>query len=105
MLLTDGYAAYERYAERTGITHARCWAHTRRNLERAKDIEPAAVASIQSLVVTCRLHEIDPYDYLVDVLQRSDRHPAAEVELLTPRLWKQHFAGNPLRSDLHSLLG
>jgi len=217
VLLTDGYAAYARYAERTGITHAQCWAHTRRTLERAKDIEPAAVAealsrigelyaceaairtqkltaaakrdyrlayakpaldaffdwaeqqlahaallpsnpltkalhyalerrdglsvylddpevpidtnhleralrpiplgrknwlfcwsevgaeavaTIQSLIVTCRLHDIDPYDYLVDVLQRIDRHPAAEVHLLTPRLWKQRFADNRLRSDL-----
>jgi hypothetical protein len=222
VLVTDGYAAYERYAERTGITHAQCWAHTRRTLERAKDIEPAAVAealarigelyvceaairaqhltdeakrayrlthakpvvdaffdwgeaqlahaallpsnpltkalhyalerreglrvyltdpdvpidtnhleralrpiplgrknwlfcwseigaeavaTIQSLIVTCRLHDIDPYEYLVDVLQRIDRHPAAEVHLLIPRLWKQRFADNPLRSDLHSRCG
>jgi hypothetical protein len=61
------------------------------------------VTTLQSLIVTCRLHEIDPYDYLVDVLQRIDRHPAAEVEQLTPRLWKQLFADNPLRSDLHRL--
>lgn len=222
VLLSDGYAAYARYAERTGITHAQCWAHTRRTFERAKDIEPnavaealsrigelyaceaairaqnlsgeakrdyrlthakpvveaffdwaeqqleqaallpsnpltkalnyalerreglsvfltdaevpidtnhleralrpipmgrknwlfcwsevgaEAVATIQSLIVTCRLHDIDPYDYLVDVLQRIDRHPACDVHLLTPRLWKQHFANNPLRSDLHSLPG
>jgi transposase len=32
---------------------------------------------------------------------RHGRHPAAEVHLLIPRLWKQHFADNPLRSDLH----
>jgi len=222
VLLTDGYAAYERYTERTGITHAQCWAHTRRGVERAKDLEPAAVAealarigelyaceaaireqnltgtakrayrlthakpvaeaffdwaeqplthaallpsnpltkalhyalerraglsvylsdpdvpidtnhleralrpipmgrrnwlfcwsevgaeavaTLQSLIVTCRLHDIDPYDYLVDVLQRIDRHPASQVHLLTPRLWKQHFADNPLRSDLHRLTG
>jgi transposase len=222
VLLTDGYTAYARYAERTGITHAQCWAHTRRTLERAKDIEPEAVAealarigelyaceahirdrqllgeaklqyrqvhakpvidaffawaeekiqhaallpsnpltkalhyalerreslsvylsdpevpidtnhleralrpipmgrknwlfcwsevgaeavaTIQSLIVTCRLHDIDPYDYLVDVLQRIDCHPASEVHLLIPRLWKQHFADSPLRSDLHNRHG
>ena len=44
VLLTDGYAAYARYAEHTGITHAQCWVYTRRAVERAKDIEPAAVA-------------------------------------------------------------
>jgi len=56
------------------------------------------VGVIQSLLTTCKLHGIDPYTYLVDVLQRIDRHPAKDVHLLTPRLWKQHFADNPLRS-------
>jgi hypothetical protein len=55
---------------------------------------------IYSLIASCRLPGIDPYMYLVDVLQRIDTHPAFEVHLLTPRLWKQHFADNPLRSDL-----
>jgi transposase len=61
------------------------------------------VGIFQSLLVTCRMHGVNPYDYLVDVLQRIDRLPASQVHLLTPRLWKQHFADNPLRSPLHSL--
>ena len=61
------------------------------------------VGIVQSLIVTCRLHQIDPYDYLVDVLQRVGEHPAARVHELTPRLWKHHFADNPLRSALHNL--
>lgn len=56
---------------------------------------------VQSLIATCRLHGIDPYTYLVDVLQRVGEHPASRVAELTPRLWKQHFANNPLRSDLY----
>lgn len=59
------------------------------------------VGIIQSLIVTCRLHGLDPYTYLVDVLQRVSQHPASRVAELTPRLWKEHFAANPLRSDLH----
>lgn len=59
------------------------------------------VGIVQSLIVTCRLHGIDPYDYLVDVLQRVADHPASRVAELTPRHWKQKFAANPLRSDLH----
>ena len=59
------------------------------------------VGIIQSLIVTCRLHRLDPYTYLVDVLQRVGEHPASRVAELTPRLWQQHFAANPLRSDLH----
>jgi transposase len=61
------------------------------------------VGIIQSLLASCRLQGVDPYVYLVDVLQRVDTHPAFEVQLLTPRLWKQHFADNPLRSDLDRL--
>jgi hypothetical protein len=220
VLLSDGYTAYAHYAAKTGITHAQCWAHTRRHLFDAQGAEPQAAAHaldligalyevearireqnltaarkldyrlihakpiveqffawvnqtfeaqgllpsnpltkalayarerrlglevyltdpdvpidtnhleralraipmgrrawlfswtelgakyvgiVQSLIVTCRLHQIDPYDYLVDVLQRVGQHPASQVDLLTPRLWKQHFAANPLRSALHDL--
>jgi len=34
------------------------------------------VGIAQSLIATCRLHDIDPYIYLVDVLQRVGQHPA-----------------------------
>ena len=59
------------------------------------------VGILQSLITTCRLHAINAYDYLVDVLQRIDRHPASDVASLTPRLWQQQLADQPLRSDLH----
>jgi hypothetical protein len=58
------------------------------------------VGQIQSLITTCALHGVDPYTYLVDVLQRIDTHPFSAVEQLIPRLWKQHFAAAPLRSLL-----
>jgi len=58
------------------------------------------VGQIQSLLSTCVLHGVDPYTYLVDVLQRIDTHPFSAVDQLTPRLWKQHFADAPLRSLL-----
>ncbi|KKM65330.1 hypothetical protein LCGC14_1492380 [marine sediment metagenome] len=53
---------------------------------------------IQSLISTCKLHNINPYTYLVDVLQRISQHPASEVADLTPRLWKTRFADTPLRA-------
>lgn len=61
------------------------------------------VGIVQSLLATCRLHDINPYDYLVDVLQRVGQHPALMVHQLTPRIWKQVFAANPLGSDLYNL--
>lgn len=220
VLLSDGYEAYSAYAKKTGVTHAQCWVHCRRNYFEAQAAEPQVAAEalrqigalykieedirekklsgeakrlhrlthskplvekffawvdqqfesqgflpsnpltqalayarerrdglkvflgdpdvpmdtnhlerslrpvplgrrnwlfcwtevgaqhagiVQSLIVTCRLHGIDPYTYLVDVLQRVGQHPAARVAELTPRLWKQHFAANPLRSTLHGL--
>lgn len=60
------------------------------------------VGIVQALLTTCKLHGVNPYDYLVDVLQRVGQHPASQVHELTPRLWKQHFAANPLRSVLHN---
>ena len=58
------------------------------------------IGVIQSLLVTCRLHDVNPYIYLVDVLQRISEHPASRVSELTPRVWKDTFASNPLVSDL-----
>ena len=59
------------------------------------------IGIIQSLLVTCKLYDINPYTYLVDVLQRVSHQPASKVEELTPRIWKEKFASNPLRSDLY----
>lgn len=67
-----------------------CWA----------EIGAEQVGLIQGLLVTCRLHGVNPHTYLVDVLQRVGQHPASRVIELTPRLWKKMFANNPLRSDV-----
>jgi transposase len=64
------------------------------------EVGAECVGIVQSLLATCRLQDVDTYTYLVDVLQRVDDHPVAEVAKLTPRLWKTHFAGDPLRSDV-----
>jgi len=58
------------------------------------------VGIIQSLIATCKLHGVDVYTYLVDVLQRVSQHPARDVIDLTPRVWKTKFADNPMRSDI-----
>jgi len=218
VLLSDGYGAYDAFARKLGITNAQCWAHSRRGIFEARNVEPKAAGQaleqiaalykieehirerklngpakrlhrlthskplvdkfftwvdqqfeqlgllpsnpltqalayvrerraglsvfledpfvaidtnhieralrpiptgrknwlfcwtevgarhtgiVQSLIATCRLQGIDPYTYLVDVLQRVGQHPAARVAELTPRRWKTLFADNPLRSDLH----
>ncbi|BBP43102.1 transposase [Thiosulfativibrio zosterae] len=58
------------------------------------------VGIIQSLITTCKLHDINPYTYLTDVLLRINQHPAKDIIQLTPRVWKATFAHNPLKSEL-----
>jgi transposase len=58
------------------------------------------VGIIQSLLSTCRLHGVDPYRYLVDVLQRISIHPAKDVIDLTPRVWKTKFADSAFVSHI-----
>ena len=60
----------------------------------------ARVGAIQSLLVTCQMQGVNPYTYLVDVLERVDGHPGKRAIELTPSVWKELFADNPLRSDL-----
>ena len=61
------------------------------------------VGIIQSLISTCKLHDINPHTYLIDVLQRISLLPASQIEELTPRLWKRHFAESPLTSPLERI--
>jgi transposase len=50
-LLCDGHEAYLHYARVTqDVTHAQCWAHTRRYFERAESAEPQAVAEALALI-------------------------------------------------------
>jgi len=61
------------------------------------------VGIIQSLISSCIMQDIDPYVYLVDVLQRVQIHPANQVYQLTPRNWKLLFANNPMLGPLDSM--
>ena len=56
------------------------------------------VGIIQSLITTCVLQGVDPYMYLVDVLQRIAIHPQREIADLTLRLWKERFAKQAMPS-------
>ncbi len=59
-LLTDGAAAYERFArERAELVHAQCWSHTRRMFVKAEEAEPAAVA--EALELIGRLYEVEAH--------------------------------------------
>lgn len=46
-------------------------------------------AILCSLVNTCKAHQINPFAYLRDVIDRISTHPASRVDELTPRIWKE----------------
>lgn len=46
-------------------------------------------ATLYSLLATCRLHEIDSFAYLRDLLEQLPTHPLAELATLTPLAWKR----------------
>ena len=72
----------------------------RNGLFASSEVGAQRIGIIQSLLVTCRLHEVDACTYLVDGLQRISVHPAKRAIELTPRMWKSLFADAPMRSDL-----
>jgi transposase len=73
------------YAER-GL---RIFALGRKNFLFAGHIEGAQnLAVLQSIVSTCRLHGVNPYEYIKDLLIRMQTHPAARIDELMPWNWK-----------------
>lgn len=57
-LLTDGYAAYARFAEKTeGVDHAQCWAHSRRKFIEAEDSDPTTIAEALAFIGSIYRHE------------------------------------------------
>ena len=48
-------------------------------------------AILFSLVVSCKLHGVDPFAYFRDVLMRIHTHPTGRIAELTPRHWQDRF--------------
>ncbi|HEX7477320.1 MAG TPA: IS66 family transposase [Polyangiales bacterium] len=82
------------YAER-GL---RIFALGRKNFLFAGHVEGAQnLAVLQSVVSTCRLHGVNPYEYIKDLLLRMQTHPAVRVDELMPWCWKP-----PPGADAHA---
>jgi transposase len=45
-------------------------------------------AMFYSLLATCKNHNVNPYDWLVDVLTRINDHPIKKIDELLPQNWK-----------------
>lgn len=68
-LQTDGYVVYDKYARNKNITHLACWAHARREFEKALDNDKPraekALTLIQKLYAverSAKEQELDPID-------------------------------------------
>lgn len=46
-------------------------------------------ATIYSLIACCKLNDVDPYEYITDVLQRISNHNHLQIEELLPHKWKR----------------
>ncbi len=46
------------------------------------------IAVIYSLIGTCKMHNVNPYEWLKDVLNRIQDHPINRIEELLPQNWK-----------------
>jgi hypothetical protein len=46
-------------------------------------------AAIYSLIMTCRLNDVDPHAWLADILARLAGHPAHRIDELLPWRWKE----------------
>ena len=55
----------------------------------AQGAERAAV--LWTLLASCKLHGLDPFAYVRDVLSRVGSHPARDVLALSPKAWKQQL--------------
>ncbi len=53
-----------------------------------------AAAVIFTLIESCRIADIDPIDYLADVLVRVASHPASRIDELLPANWSTTVAAN-----------
>ena len=46
------------------------------------------LAILQTITATCRLHNVNPYEYIKDMLIRIQTHPASKIDELLPQNWK-----------------
>jgi transposase len=100
--LTNQWAALQRFVEdgrfridnNGAENQLRAVAIGRKNWLFAGSFEGATRAALlYSLVQSCALIDLSPFDYLKDVLMRVATHPQRLIAQLTPRGWAETFGG------------
>ncbi|GAB4293080.1 MAG: IS66-like element ISSfl3 family transposase [Coriobacteriia bacterium] len=52
------------------------------------------LAILQTIVATCVANDVNPQDYIADVLTRMQTHPASQLDALLPMNWAQTVAAS-----------
>lgn len=87
--LHDGYLPIDTMALERAF---RVVAIGRKNyLHAASETGAHLTAAAYSLINSCVLHDIDPFLYLCDVLERIGAHSGRDIEELVPHQWKEHY--------------
>ncbi len=78
-------------AKAMGYMLIRPFAVGRRNFLFAGSHQGAQRAAIfYSLFACCKLNDVDPVEWLTDVMARLPQHPVNRIEELLPHLWKKN---------------
>lgn len=76
-LVTDGYAAYERYTNKMGgVTRSQCWSHGRRPFDKAIKMEPESAKQALQMIAALYRHE----DKIVELELSGDEKLAYRQE-------------------------
>lgn len=59
------------------------------------DVAGSNLATLQTVIATCRLHGVNPYDYIRDMLLRVQTHPASRIDELLPFNWQPSSSQSP----------
>jgi len=52
------------------------------------DVAAQHLAILQTIMSTCRIHDVNPYEYVKDVLIRIQHHPMSKLDELLPQNWQ-----------------
>ena len=105
VLISDGYDAYHAYAKKTGLTHAQCWSHARRELFEALESEPTGLAeALEQIKVIYAIEEDIRERHLLDADKQLHRltYSKPKVEVFFDWIERQSSAKGsrpPIRSS------
>jgi transposase len=57
-------------------------------------------AMFYSFFACCKMQNIDPSEWLLDVMQRINEHPVNQIETLLPHLWTKKNTSTPSTTDI-----